>query len=87
MFAHQHIKQQPLSCECTAASTHVGLLRDGPHQVLDQAGTKWMVPQAVALLLIITEPYGQQRQSRACIGFIAGHCKYGSHSRMDLIID
>lgn len=27
------------------------------------------------------------RKDRACIGIIAGHCKYGSHSRMDLIID
>ena len=69
MLAHQHIKQ-PLSCECLPAS-HAGLLRDGPHQVLHQAGTKWMVPQEVALLLYITEPYGQERQSRACIGFNA----------------
>lgn len=72
MFAHQQIKQHSLSCECiasTAASTRVGLQsRDGPHKVLDQAGTEWLVSQAFTLLLINTVPFSQERQSRACIG-------------------
>jgi hypothetical protein len=40
-----NIKQKPLSCDCTAASTH-GLLKDGPHQVLDQAGVIHLVLHA-----------------------------------------
>ena len=71
MFAHQHIKQHLLSNECAARTASLRQTQNGPSNVLDQGGTKWMDPQAAALLFNATDPYGQERQSRACIGALS----------------